>query len=151
MWTELAAVVCLLVATGTTTPITVVISGSMEPALGVGDLVLIQNHTDPAVGDVAVFWAGDTLIIHRVIDVDSDGCVQTKGDANAVDDRQFLYPSCVPRRDINGMLVASAPLIGYPFVCFSKPTLIALAVAGGALYSYFILGKRGWELIESLA
>jgi hypothetical protein len=36
MWSELLLVAGLLAATGTTTPITVVISGSMEPALGIG-------------------------------------------------------------------------------------------------------------------
>lgn len=148
MWSELLLVAGLLAATGTTTPITVVISGSMEPALGVGAVALIQNHTDPAVGDIVVFDAGDAAIIHRVTSIDADGCLQTKGDANSVPDRYFLYSSCVPRRNVSGTLVASVPLIGYPFVWLPRPVLLALAVAGTAAYNYVVKGKRGWQLLD---
>jgi signal peptidase len=150
MWLELVVVACLLAATGTTTPITVVISGSMEPALGIGAVALIQNRTDPVVGDIIVFDAADTRIIHRVIDVDSQGCFQTMGDANTVPDRYFLYRTCVPRHNVSGTLLASVPLVGYPFVLMSRPALVALVMTLTAAYKYCVCRKRGWDLLKSL-
>ena len=63
----------------------VVGSGSMEPTLMTGDLVLIQNiHADPQMGDIIMFKTNTVLIpvIHRVVSV-SGGGLRTKGDARA--------------------------------------------------------------------
>ncbi len=61
----------------------VVGSGSMEPTLVTGDLVLIQNiHVNPQVGDILMFETNSVLIpvIHRAIGVSERG-VRTQGDA----------------------------------------------------------------------
>lgn len=58
-------------------------TGSMEPALMTGDLVLIQNiHTEPQTGDIIMFKTNTVLIpvIHRVVGVSRSG-FRTKGDA----------------------------------------------------------------------
>ncbi|MCK4810925.1 MAG: signal peptidase I, partial [Methanosarcinales archaeon] len=61
----------------------VVGSGSMEPTLVTGDLVLIQDiHVNPQVGDILMFETNSVLIpvIHRAVSVSERG-VRTQGDA----------------------------------------------------------------------
>lgn len=71
---------------GNVTPLLVVKSGSMEPVLHVGDVIVIElaQSENIHVGDVIVFrnpWYGN-LVVHRVIYMAEEG-VYTKGDANA--------------------------------------------------------------------
>lgn len=66
----------------------IVRSGSMEPTIRVGDLVVIKPASEYLVGDVISFTAGPdnkTVITHRVSEV-KDGVYQTKGDANSEPD-----------------------------------------------------------------
>ena len=92
-----------------------VLSGSMEPALEVGGLVVIKPAEAQGIqmGDVISFKLPgiDTPICHRVIDikeVDGDLFFQTKGDANEEPD---LY--LVSAQDVNGKAVFYASYVGY--------------------------------------
>jgi signal peptidase len=61
----------LMVATGSESPIVVVLSGSMEPAFHRGDLLFLTNYNDEPfnVGDIVVFKVEgrDIPIVHRVL------------------------------------------------------------------------------------
>ena len=65
-----------------------VVSGSMEPEIPVGSLVLVKpaSPSDIEVNDVIAFTSdkdGGAVITHRVIEIDKDGAsFITKGDAN---------------------------------------------------------------------
>lgn len=71
--------------TGHVTPLLTVKSGSMEPILSIGDVILIEpvSRQDLKVGDVVVFYrpGTDQLIVHRIVRKTELG-VYTKGDAN---------------------------------------------------------------------
>lgn len=71
--------------TGHVTPLLTVKSGSMEPILSVGDVIIIEpiSRQDLEVGDVVVFYkpGTDQLIVHRVIRKTEQG-IYTRGDAN---------------------------------------------------------------------
>ncbi len=91
-----------------------VLSGSMEPALGVGGLVVIKpiDASQVETGDVISFKLPgvDTPICHRVIDIQptaSGRVFQTKGDANEEPD---INP--VPADAINGKEVFYLPYAG---------------------------------------
>jgi len=91
-----------------------VLSGSMEPELGVGGLVVIKpvDAQDVGTGDVISFKLPgiDTPICHRVIDrqeTESDLLFQTKGDANEGPD---MYQ--VRAQDVNGKAVFYLPYVG---------------------------------------
>jgi len=67
----------------------VIQSGSMEPRIKVGDIVLASPNHNPAqlLGHVTVFQDPDfpntdRMKTHRVIRIDKDGLLVTKGDAN---------------------------------------------------------------------
>merc|ERR1712029_406555 len=90
----------LMVATGSESPIVVVLSGSMEPAFHRGDLLFLTNKEteDIRVGEIVVFKVEgrDIPIVHRVIKLHEkeNGTVKflTKGDNNSVDDRGLYAP-----------------------------------------------------------
>lgn len=75
--------------TGSVFPLLIVKSGSMEPVLERGDIILIEKVdpknivADPVKGDIIVFYkpGTDILIVHRAIQRTSNGFI-TKGDAN---------------------------------------------------------------------
>lgn len=71
----------------------VVLSGSMEPTIGVGDLIFIHD-TDPAAlqeGDVICYLSSGKAVTHRIVGVttgdDGQNRYVTQGDANNTEDR----------------------------------------------------------------
>ena len=96
----------------------VVLSGSMEPAIGTGDAVLVQS-VDPQqieTGDVITFGSsGDERpTTHRVIDVnEGDGGLtfETKGDNNEDPDA-----SPVPAENVEGTVMSFGPLLSIPLI-----------------------------------
>lgn len=92
---------------------TVIISGSMAPAIRPGDVVLIDpGSTDRAAGAVLAFSkeAGST-VLHRVARTPRPGIYVTKGDANADVDS-----TPVPEAAVLGQGRLLVPFIGYPKV-----------------------------------
>lgn len=92
---------------GSSFPFLVVKSGSMEPVINVGDIIITvpvqpsEIRADPKDGDVIVFfkppYCGDVryLIVHRAIGVTEEGFI-TKGDANSMSDPwSSVPPSCI--------------------------------------------------------
>ncbi len=76
-----------------------VLSGSMEPTLKKGDLVLAQTFDkEVKVGDVVMFAAKDFKepVTHRVVGITAEGNIITKGDANtAVDTVTGTQPKLI--------------------------------------------------------
>ncbi|MEM4686875.1 MAG: signal peptidase I [Zestosphaera sp.] len=95
----------------------VVVSGSMSPALNVGDVAVINTRVSPSdvvEGDVIAFYLSRDLIIHRVVRVlnTSSGIKYlTKGDANENPD-----PFRVSQSALLGKYVFKIPLVGYLWI-----------------------------------
>ncbi|HEY4479718.1 MAG TPA: signal peptidase I [Candidatus Paceibacterota bacterium] len=83
---------------GTPYPIAAITSGSMWPALHIGDLVFIQRvaKADIKVGDIVVWQNPNGFTIHRVKELRENDLV-TKGDANFTDDPAVKYEDVVGR------------------------------------------------------
>ena len=64
----------------------VVLSGSMEPAISEGDLIIVKEIEKFAKNDVVVYDDTENLVVHRIVDIDGES-VTTKGDANPVADQ----------------------------------------------------------------
>ena len=75
------------------------VSGSMSPVLGVGDIVVAEPYDGSmlAPGAVVVFHApgSEKLTTHRIVAVHGDGTYRTRGDANAVADSTPVPPSAI--------------------------------------------------------
>ena len=63
-----------------------VISGSMQPALQIGDVIIVKKSNNYSERDIITYSNGLTTITHRIIAINNDEVI-TKGDANEVDDK----------------------------------------------------------------
>ena len=109
---------------------TVIISGSMAPAIRPGDVVLIDpGSTNRAAGAVLAFSkeAGST-VVHRVVRTPQPGIYVTKGDANADVDS-----TPVPEAAVLGHGRLLVPFIGYPKVWVQDNGAPVVAAAFGLL------------------
>lgn len=101
-----------------------VVSGSMEPVIPVGSIVIVKDvETDALeVGDIISYqMSGNTMVTHRIAAIDSENqTVTTKGDANEVEDG-----SPVAFSEIAGKEVFHIPLLGYLTIYIKTPLGIA--------------------------
>lgn len=141
-------------------PLLAVASGSMEPTLNVGDLIIVQGvsniseihvgmQDDPQPGDIIVFWRGGNLIVHRAINKTSTH-ITTKGDHNTGVD-----PDPVSINDVVGKVMGHIPWLGNISLFLHTPegTLVIVLVLVVILASEFVLPlfwKRGDKSGETL-
>lgn len=120
----------------------VVTSGSMEPVLSPGDLVIVDRDDDDdrhEVGDLVVFRrATGMLVTHRIVAVarSSDGSTSyvTRGDANDSVDSDPVAPD-----QVIGEVSASVPLLGRLLFGTRRPAVLMPVFAGLVLFE---LGSR---------
>lgn len=97
-----------------------VVSGSMEPNIPVGSIVIVReaDGDELAVGDVITYaMSGNTMVTHRITAIDRDArCVTTKGDANEVSDGNPVAFS-----DIVGKELFHVPFLGYLTIYIKTP------------------------------
>ena len=104
----------------------VVLSGSMEPALSPGDVVIVAASGPVEVGDVITYRTGaDTVpTTHRVVGVQGGG-YETKGDANENADAGLTGPEAVI-----GRVVLTIPVVGHVILWANTPVgYVTLVVA----------------------
>lgn len=111
----------------------VVVSGSMQPRILGGDVVLSQpvRTADLTPGQVLVFddpAAPGRLLVHRLVRVDDEGNLVTRGDANQGDDS-----TAVPPEAVMGMGRLRIPFVGLPFLWRHDGKALHLAAACAAL------------------
>ena len=93
---------------------TIISSGSMQPAYGVGDIAIIDEIEPDQIqqGDIIQFMKGEAKIMHRVIEITEDENGQkifiVKGDANPDPDPDPVY-----EYQILGKAIFNVPKIGW--------------------------------------
>ena len=87
----------------------IVRSGSMEPAINVGDMVLAGPVGTGGIkpGVIISYEAGKNLITHRVLSIDGNTLI-TKGDANKEPD-----PNPVRLSQVQSRYIFRIPYVGY--------------------------------------
>ena len=85
----------------------VVLTGSMEPALSVNDLVIVKAlpPEEYKIDDIVVYQDQYSLVIHRIVVINGD-LVVTQGDANDVTDDPINLSQ------IKGKMIARVPFVG---------------------------------------
>ena len=117
----------------------IVLSGSMEPEIGIGDIVISTDvkQEDIKVGDIISFQTRGMMVTHRVTEInEEDGVVRytTKGDNNNTEDMGTItYESVV------GKYNYKIPKVGY-VVLFIQQNLIAV-IAVFIFFAVFMLTK----------
>ncbi len=126
--------------------LTVVLSGSMEPELSVGDLLVVAEADGYQVGDVVVYQSGGSGVVHRIIDIDGETVI-TQGDANNTADAPIALSQ------IKGTVVCAIPLAGYLVDIIKTPLGTALLL-GAAIFlmeaSFRRDKKKDQEELESI-
>lgn len=108
-----------------------ILSPSMTPTYGVGDLVYVRATAaeEIAVGDALTFVADAnlTVVTHRVVEIGKDGrTYYTQGDANEIRDG-----GAVSYENVIGVVAFSLPKLGY--VSFFLTTTAGKWTAGACL------------------
>ena len=103
---------------------TVVLSGSMEPELSTGDLLIVVKDSEYELEDVVVYQSGKSAVVHRIIDIDGES-ITTKGDANNAPDDPITV------EHIKGRVLWAIPYAGYAVNIIKTPicTVVILAAA----------------------
>lgn len=71
----------------------VILSGSMEETLKVGDIIFIKDKSEIKKGDIISYREKEAVITHRVIDIiqqKGEFFYKTKGDANETIDKELV-------------------------------------------------------------
>lgn len=99
----------------------VVLSGSMNPTIETGSIVLIdtkkENYT---IGDIVTFQMEDQIVTHRIVEMEH-GIIKTKGDANSIPDSKLIT-----KNQIKGKVKYVIPIVGYIIFYFQSKKYIAL-------------------------
>ena len=122
---------------------TLVTTGSMEPLVTPGDVVMIRPVSDEELvpNTVILFErADDERVLHRIVEQLPDGTFRTQGDANAVPDSEFLHAE-----KIQGAAVLAVPWVGRPSLWFSEGRVVPLGVTAVALLTVLVLAPRSFD------
>lgn len=110
-------------------------TGSMQPTIGAGSVIIVQAIGDYRINDVITFinpnYSNQTSITHRIVDIgEKDGRVLyvTKGDANEVSDYNK-----VSEEKIIGKVLFSIPFAGYAVNVARTPVGLAFLIILPAL------------------
>lgn len=68
----------------------VVLTGSMEPEIETGELVIIKETNNYEINDIVTYETDKLLVTHRIIDIDDNRYI-CKGDANNEKDLKISY------------------------------------------------------------
>ena len=121
----------------------IVLSGSMEPTIKTGSIVIVKPAPQYNVGDVITFGAVSKTkvpITHRIVDTRLQNGIPvyvTKGDANEEKDTQE-----VPARQVIGKALFDVPFLGYALSAAKKPIGFAVLIAVPAILILFDEGKK---------
>lgn len=114
----------------------IVMSGSMEPAIMPGDVVIISKQAAAKykIGDIATYQVGSTAFTHRIV-AEADGGFVLKGDNNNVAD------DTVAAEQFIGKVLVRIPFIGVAILFFKTPPgmlvlliLLVLLIYGEDVY-----------------
>ena len=106
-----------------------VLTGSMEPAIPVGSIVITKEQSSYEMEDIISFQEEGAIITHRIISIDRERYI-TKGDANNVADTEE-----VQQKQILGKVILTIPLLGYLVMWLMSPFgIISLFIIIGIWY-----------------
>lgn len=106
-----------------------VLTGSMEPAIPVGSIVITKEQSSYEIEDIISFQEKGSVITHRIISIDRERYI-TKGDANNVADTEE-----VQQKQILGKVILTIPLLGYLVMWLMSPVgIISLFIIIGIWY-----------------
>jgi signal peptidase len=122
-------------------------SGSMQPGIRPGDLVILVPITAEQVGARSLTGAvvqvnnpvrPGELLVHRVVGKDPTGAIITKGDGNASRDHAPVQPS-----QVLGVARIRVPYVGLPVLWLRNGQQVPLVALGTVLLVLLWPERRG--------
>ncbi len=120
----------------------VVTTGSMEPQLPAGAVVVVHAQETYQVGDIISFRQEGAVVTHRIVER-VEGGFRTAGDANNTADSGAVSADMVL-----GRVILCVPWLGKAVLALRGPIGILALVAGGGLLLFLPDNKRGKEQHE---
>ena len=99
----------------------VIITGSMEPVIMPGDLVIVHEQGDYEIDDIVTYQGSNHPITHRIVEKTLGGYV-TQGEANNADDGE------IEQCRIIGKVVKIIPRTGNVILFFQSPPGILILI-----------------------
>lgn len=100
----------------------IVVTGSMEPAILAGDMVIIHAQDDYEIGDIVIYKA-NSYITHRIVERTENGYI-TKGDANNAVDGE------IQNSQVAGKIVLVIPKAGTIASFLKSPFGMLILIVG---------------------
>lgn len=121
-----------------------VVSGSMEPTIHVGDLIVINTkNSDYKEKDIITFYDKEgSFVTHRIIEINEDKMI-TKGDNNDSLDEELNVDNIV------GKYAFRIPALGRVIASFKSPfVMIMILVIGVLACIYISTDKEGKPILD---
>lgn len=109
-----------------------VVSGSMEPAIKPGDMIIINTKDNSyKKGDIVTFRDESNFVTHRIVSINDEEIV-TKGDSNNAEDK------AITKKNVVGKYVAKISNAGRILSSFKSPLTMVMIFIIGILVCIFI-------------
>lgn len=118
----------------------IVASGSMEPHIPTGSVVVTQRRAEYVPHDVVTFLANGNRVTHRIVSKEEIGksdYYATKGDANNVEDSYYTYGEA-----IIGKTIIAVPFIGSFIELINTNKMLVLLPMLPTIYLFIILLQK---------
>lgn len=128
-----------------------VLSGSMEPTIKTGSIVVVKPLDDYKIGDIITFGPNtktQTPTTHRINDikvVDNNVVYITKGDANNAPDTKEIT-----KNDIIGKVLFHVPYVGYAINAAKQPVGFMLIIVIPAVIIIYDEIRKMWKELLKL-
>jgi signal peptidase I len=122
---------------------TLVTTGSMQPLVAPGDVVMVRPVApeELTANTVVLFERSDgERVLHRIVEQMPDGSFRTQGDANDVPDSEFLHLD-----KIRGAAVLAVPWVGRPSLWLAQGNVLYLAAGAITAIVVLVLAPRSFD------
>ncbi len=114
----------------------IVTTGSMEPEINTGELVIISEMKEYKKGDIITYEADEGfLVTHRLIEINENNFI-AKGDSNNINDEPIL------NTNIKGRVIYHSKMLGYFVLYFLKPIVVIYIILFVGINLYFAIFNR---------
>ncbi len=114
----------------------IIMSGSMEPDIKTGDMIITKESDNYKIGDVIAFKDANFVTAHRIVEIsteDGEKVFKTKGDNNNTTDRNL-----VKSQQIKGKIVNKIPKVGKAVLYLKTHWIILVLLIGIIIIIYLV-------------
>ena len=101
----------------------VIITGSMEPEIMHGDMVIVHKQKDYEIMDIVAYQGNSRPVTHRIVGKTANGYI-TQGDVNNIDDGEIEHSRII------GKVIKTIPRVGSTILFLQSPLGILILIIG---------------------